>query len=93
MFDTDEQLTNSGHSTTVNQLQKALRMRDSQRGKSFLNKRHSCSDQKVTLCRLGSSPIIGHIKGFEIISTYSWGCCKAAADTLGESPALQMAEA
>lgn len=94
VFDTDKQLIYSGHLTTVNQLQKALRMRDSWGDKGFLDKRHSCSNQKFTLCRLGrSSPVTGHIKGFEIISTYSWGCCKATADTLGESPALQMAEA
>lgn len=68
-FFIDKQLTNSGHLTRVNQLQEALKMRDSQGGKSKI---HSCSDEKVKLCRLGrSSPITAHINGFEIICTCS----------------------
>lgn len=87
VFDTDKQLTNSGHLSTVNQLQKALRMRDSWGGKSLLGKRHSCSDWKVTLCRLGrSGPITGHIKGFEMISAYSWVCCKSHCRHLRGEP-------
>lgn len=38
VFDTDKQLTNSGHLTTVNHLHKALRMRDNQGGKSFFDR-------------------------------------------------------
>lgn len=45
-----KQLTNSVHLTTVNQLQKVLEMRESRGGKSFLDKRYSCSDQKAMLC-------------------------------------------
>lgn len=59
-------------------------MRDSQGGKS---KRHSCSDQRVRLCRLGrSSPITAHINGFEITCTCSGERCKSLCKQLrGES--------
>lgn len=52
-----KQLTNSGHLTTVDQLQKVLEMRESRGGKSFLDKRHSCSDQKVML-RVGWEEVV-----------------------------------
>ena len=83
-FSIDKQLTNSGHLTTVNQLQEVLKMRDSQGGKS---KRNSCSDHRVKLCRLGrSSPITAHINPFEIICTCSWECCKRRCRQLRGEP-------